>query len=613
MAHINTNSAISVLKIKEFLGLNENPDGDTHIKTGELSEMRNFRITRDKHLQIRPGQKTVLDLKDAWDAWAAEQETAPENTAPRFCGAWQGAVGGSGHIIAAFGGVLFDVDLLGLTTRVIGTCTEDDTTFFGFGNKVYLLNGHEYMSWDGGAETSFETVDGYVPTVQTAVNPQGYGTLLENVNRLNGKRKVKYSPDGSSTVFYLPEKEVDEIVKVEGTSITYTLDKKKGTVTFASAPEKGTNTVTITYRKGEGERAQVTQMRFAELFNGATDTRVFLYGDGTNKTIYSGMDLDKGAATAEYFPDLYEAAIGDENTPITAMIRHYSRLLVYKPSSAWSVDYNVLTTDTGGVTSAFYVIPVNRQFGNEAPGQVQLLENNPLTLDGKSVYQWKATTTSGNITSDNRNASRVSDRVKDTIGGFDFQKTVTFNRKSENEFWFLYGEKAAILNYANDTWYLYNNMPFRHMEEVDGEVYGFPADGRVVHVSRQYRNDDGEDIDAYAATGSMDFDKDWLLKYSPMLFVAIQPESGARVTVTVETNRRSDYPEKLVAAGLSTFTHANFAHWSFGTNRKPQVRRVKMKVKKATFYKLVFQSLSASATATVLETDIQLRYSGNVK
>ena len=611
MAHINTNNSISVLKIKEFLGLNENPDGDTHIKTGELSEMRNFRITRDKHLQIRPGQKTILNLREAWDAWAASH--TPSTQAPRFCGAWQGAAGGSEHIIAAFGGVLFDVDLDGSGTRAVGTCTEDQTSFFGFGGKVYLLNGHEYMSWDGGAETVFQDVEGYIPTVQTATDPLGYGTLLENVNRLTGKRRVKFSPDGTATVFYLPEREVDEVVSVEGTSITWTLDKEKGTVTFASAPEKGTNTLFIVYRKGNGERAQVTQMRFAEFFNGATDTRVFLYGDGTNKTIYSGMDLDKGAATAEYFPDLYEAAIGDENTPITAMIRHHSRLMVFKPSSAWAMDNNIVNTDTGGVTSAFYVIPVNRQVGNEAPGQVQLLENNPLTLDGKSVYQWKSTTSSGNITSDNRNASRVSDRVRDTIGSFEFADTVTFNRKSENEFWFLYGGTAAILNYANDTWYLYSNMPFKHMEEVDGEVYGFTEDGRVVHVSRQYRNDDGADIDAYAATGSMDFDKDWLLKYSPMLFVAIQPESGARINVTVETNRRSDYPDKLVSAGLSTFAHANFAHWSFGTNRKPQVRRVKMKVKKATFYKLIFQSLSASATATVLEADIQLRYSGNVK
>ena len=613
MAHIQANNANSILKIKEFLGLNENPDGDTHIKSGEFSSMRNFRITRDKHLQIRPGQKTVLNLHTFWDTWANAQSEAPSVTNPKFCGAWEGTVGGNEHMVAAFGGVLFDVYLEGGTARVIGTCTEDKTSFFGFGGKVYLLNGHEYMSWDGGASTSFVSVDGYIPTVQTAVNPQGYGTLLENVNRLTGKRRVKYSPDGTATAYQLPEREVDEVVSVEGTDSTYTLNGTTGVVTFASAPAKGTNTVTIIYRKGNGERSEVTGMRYAELFNGSTDTRVFLYGDGTNKAIYSGVDLDKSQPSAEYFPDLYEAAIGDENTPITAMIRHYARLLVFKPASAWSVDYNVVTTASGAVTSAFYVTPVNRQFGNEAPGQVQLLENNPLTLDEGSVYQWKATSSSGNITSDNRNASRVSDRVKDTVGGFDFSETVTFNRKTENEFWFLYNGQAAILNYANDTWYLYSNMPFRHMEEVHGQAYGFTEDGKIVHVSRQYRNDDGEDIDAYAATGSMDFDRDWMLKYSPVLFVALQPENGARVTVTVETNRRSDYPEKIVAASFATFSHVNFGHWSFGTNRKPQVRRVKIKVKKATFYKLVFKSLSASATATVLETDIQMRYAGNVK
>lgn len=613
MGHVNINTSASILKIKEFLGLNEAPDGDTRIKTGELSEMRNFRITRDKHLQIRPGQKTVLDLKAAWDAWAAGQETVPEVTEPKFCGSWRGAVGGAERTIAAFGGVLFDVDPDGGTSRAIGTCTEDSTSFFGFGNKVYLLNGHEYMSWDGGAETGFSAVEPYVPTVQTATDPAGHGTMLENVNRLTGKRKVKFSPDGTSTEFRLPEKDVDEVLSVDGTAITWSLHEGKDRVVFASAPEKGVNTLVITYRKGYGEPAQVTRMRFAELFNGATDTRVFLYGDGTNRTIYSGVDLDSGQPSAEYFPDLYEAAIGDENTPITSMVRHYSRLLAFKKDSAWSLDYNIVTTAGGAVTSAFYVIPVNRQIGNEAPGQVRLLENNPLTLDGKSVYQWKATTSSGNITSDNRNASRVSDRVASTIGGFDFKKTFTFNRRSEREFWFLCGGKALILNYANDTWYLYDNMPFLRMEDVGGETYGFTSGGKVIHISRRYRNDDGADIDAYAATGSMDFDKDWLLKYSPMLFVSIQPESGARVNVTVETNRRSDYPEKIVSAGLSTFTNANFAHWSFGTNRKPQVRRVKMKVKKATFYKLIFRSVSASATATVLETDIQLRYAGSVK
>lgn len=611
MASIGNSTAVSVLKIKEFLGLNQNPDGDTSIKNGELADMRNFRITRDKHLQIRPGQKTVLRLRTAWDEWAASHATTV--TEPRFCGCWHGMVGGESHTVAAFGGVLFDVDILAEAMRAVGTCTEDDTSFFGFGSKVYLLNGHEYMAWDGGADTAFQEVGGYVPTIQTATTPAGAGTLLENVNRLTGLRKVKFSPDGTATVFQLPETDIDEVTAVSGTDKTWTADTDKGAVTFSGAVDKGTNTVTITYRKGSGERAQVTGMRFAELFNGATDTRVFLYGDGTNKTIYSGMDLDLGVPTAEYFPDLYEAAVGDENTPITAMIRHYSRLMVFKTASAWSMDYNIVTTAAGAVTTAFYVTPVNRQIGNEAPGQAELLENNPLTLCGDAVYQWKATSTSGNITADNRNANRVSDRVKETFAGFDLTKVRAFNRRYENEYWFLYGGTAVILNYSNDSWYLYTNMPFLQMLEIGGAVYGFTEEGRIVHVARQYRNDDGADIDAYAATGSMDFDRDWQLKYSPMIFVALQPESNARITVTVETNRRSDYPEKVIAAGFASLTHADFAHWSFGTNRKPQVRRVKMKVKKATFYKLVFKSLSASATATVLETDVQLRYTGNVK
>ena len=63
MAQIKGKDNSSILKIQAFLGLNENPDGDTTLKVGEMAEMRNFRITQDKHLQIRPGSKTLLTLK----------------------------------------------------------------------------------------------------------------------------------------------------------------------------------------------------------------------------------------------------------------------------------------------------------------------------------------------------------------------------------------------------------------------------------------------------------------------------------------------------------------------------------------------------------------------
>ena len=46
MAKIDVSDDAKILQIKKWLGLNESPDGDTGLKTGEAAEMRNFRITR---------------------------------------------------------------------------------------------------------------------------------------------------------------------------------------------------------------------------------------------------------------------------------------------------------------------------------------------------------------------------------------------------------------------------------------------------------------------------------------------------------------------------------------------------------------------------------------
>lgn len=602
MARISAADGMSILKIHAFYGLNENLDGDMTLKTGEMAEMRNFRITADNHLQVRAGSKTVMTL-------GSGDDTA------RFYGAWRGTVAGKDCVLAAFGGHIYAVDIAAGTKRDLGTAAKAETTFFAFGGKVYLLNGTDYKSWDGGATTGFSDVVPYVPLVQLSTTPEGAGTLLEGVNRLTGKRRVQFSPDGTAKVFQLPEKAIVSVdsVKVDGVAVSgWTADKTAGTITFSAAPARGTNTLEAAYTKGTGAAGEVKAMRFSELFNGSTDTRVFLYGDGTNRAIYSGIRYDTGEASADYFPDLYEMRVGEKNTPITALVRQYSRMMAFKTNSAWSVSYGNTTLATGDVTAAFYVQPVNRQFGNDAPGQARLLENSPLTLDTGSVYQW-VNDGSKYVLSSESNAKRISDRVAKTLMSFDLTKVKTFNMKQEHEYWFLYQGKALILNYANNTWYVYEDLPFSALLEVDAERYGFAENGDIVHFSRQYRSDNGEPISCYACTGAMDFDRDWMQKYSPVIYIAMQPEPSARVTVTVESDRKSDYPEKVVAYSLSTFSHVNFAHFSFATNRKPKVRRVKMKVKKATFYRLIFKSLSASATATVIEADIQMRYAGSVK
>lgn len=651
MARLTGGNDNTVVQIRAFLGLNENPDGETTLKIGEFSRMWNFRITQDKHLQKRPGTKEIcrIVVQNYWEQntgdtanllrASKDDEEFPEvppvdpgddipvnlpvvdpvtREKVHLFGVWSGLVMGKTHTLANYDGRVYDFALADATTKsgtatLVGQCAPAYTSFFPFDGKVYLMDGKNYMVWDGG-EGQFRKVVGYIPTVLTATTPGGAGTRLENVNRLNGKRRVEFSPDGTAKNFQLPEKYISEVIGVtlDGETVTgYTADTSAGVVTLSSVPPEGTNTLTVTYRKGDGARDEVTAMRYAELFNGAADTRVFLYGDGSNRAIYSGVEYQSGKPSAEYFPDLFEVAVGESNTPVTALVRHYSRLMAYKTDSAWVITAGGITTESGRYTPAFYVSPVNRQFGNEAMGQVKLLENDPLTMDARSVYQWH--NANGYISNSENNVKCISDRVAATLRGFNISLVRTVNMKKDHEFWIFYGNSALIYNYTNDTWYFYKDLKFNYIVEVGGEVYGFANDGDIVHVSRAYRDDCGKIIDCYAETGAMDFGRDWQLKYSPMLFVAIRPENHARITVTVESNRRSGYPEKLVSANLSTFNDVDFGHFSFITNRKPQVRRLKIKVKKAAFYQIIYKSNDKSATSTVIETDVQLRFAGNVK
>lgn len=601
MAGINATDNTTTFRIQKWLGLNQSPDGDTGLKMGEAAIMRNFRITREGHLQIRPGYAAKCTLA---------------NGSP-VRGLWSGYVNGVFHFLAACGGKVWDINTKNWTATSVGAITDAPTHFFGFAQKLYILTGSEYYVWTGSGAVS--VVEGYVPTVVTAASPAGGGTALERINLLTGKKKAKYSPDGTSTVFYLPETGIDAVNSVEGTSIAWTADKAKGTITFTSAPPQGVNTLTFTWTKGSGVRAKVTTMRFSETYNGDTDSRVFLYGDGTNETIYSDLD-GNGKPNAEYFPDLNVMAVDSANTPITALIRHYDRLLVFKTDGAYSVSYSTMTLYSADssemsventVTAAFYCTPLNRAIGSDALGQVVLVKNNPRTLHGRAVYEWSL---SSSGTRDERNAKRISDRAGNTLSVFALEGSVAYDDDQEQEYYVVNAGKALIHNYGNDTWYHYDNFPATSFCKTEHELYFGTDDGRLMHFSRKYRSDDGVEINAYWESGAMDFDQDWRRKYSANIWVSVKPEFRSSVTVTAQSNRKSDYAQKIVSNSTSSsFTAADFAHWSFRTSGKPQVQRVRMKVKKFSFYKLIFSSVSTENTATILGVDLQVRYTGNVK
>lgn len=606
MANITGATSEKVFSISKWLGLNENPDGDTKLKMGEAAAMRNWQITRDGNLRRRPGCRLVEDL-------AGEDESPVQ-------GMWTGFVKGHEVLLAACNGEVFslwDDETEEFKNELIGSVSaEGSVHMFGFSEQVYILDGHGYYHWDG---EIFDDVQGYRPLTFTELTPSNGGNQLEQINKLTGARRVRISPDGEADTFQLPEKDlvsldfVYDLTNGVAYDADMDFDAENGTVKFPTAPAQGTDTFEIGYTAGGDYRQQVTAMRYAELYNGAQDTRVFLYGDGTNECFYSDIDYD-GQPRADYFPDMNEVAVGDSNTPITGLIRHYSMLVAFKSNSAWMIQYGAITLADGSVIAAFYVVPVNRSVGNVALGQVMLVNNSPITLFGNDLFEWRNNGAyASNLNVDERQAKRISDRVYATLSTFDFERCTCWDDNDNQEYYVCDGNRAIVHNYAADAWYYYEGLNVSCMVNFHGYLYVGTKAGEFMRVGYEYLNDNGTPISAYWESGSMSFGMDYMRKFAAMLWIGVKPESRSEVVVTVQTDKKSEYAEKVVATQLSSFSHMNFAKFSFRTNRKPAMKKLKIKAKKFVFYKLIFTNEEPNTTATVLAADIRVRYTGEAK
>lgn len=573
-----------------------------------------------------------LDFNAETDQWEwvmrRVRAAADVDSDPSVTGLWTGRVAGEETVLAVCCGYLFRLwtKANGFQKTKLGQVYTGDSDgpvphhIFSFGDKVYVQNGHDYMEWNG---TVLKAVEGYVPLVSVAIAGTSGGTTLEQINKLTGKRRVWISPDGTETVFGLPEKGIKQVDYVKdlatGTSLTpttdYTADKTNGTVTFSQAPAAAVNSYEIGYTMETtattAARTAVLSMKYSEIFNGTNDNRLFLYGDGTNKALYSGLDYD-GNARADYFPDMNVLVVGSDEAPVTSMVRHSGKLLAYKRNACWQVSYNVTVYADGSVGPSYYLSPVHRELGSETEGPVPVVNNAPVTVCGAEVYTWAAAGYYNNTATDERYVKRVSDRVYRTMKEFR-RDPVCWDDNEGQEFYVLNGEKALVWNYAADAWSYYTEFPVTVLCRFHGDLYAGCADGNFCLLDYENRTDNGETIACYWESGSIPFDREYMRKYSAAMWIGLKPEYGSRVNVTCRTDRKGTYAEKKAVASLASFAGADYRHWSFRTNRMPHETRMKIKAKKMVFDKLIMEMDDERATATLLNADLRIRYTGYAK
>lgn len=728
MAQIVDSSDEKVFRIQEFLGLNESPDGDTKLKLGEASVMRNFKITRDHSLQKRPGLDSIISVISGYtvkisetsqivrtdnnvssslmmypyylsydgeisvwgDMVSVEYSNAEEYSGYYWSGndgniyqfdrcersydsgnaeylwymrsmtlvppgeaeanvtnLWSGNVRGEPVLVGTVGNQFVKLwdKRNGFVREPIGeirtdTMRDSSVVLFGFSGNLYIMTGVSQYEWDGGEELkSIEYNSAYEPLVVVSIPPgqnSGGGTTLQQVNILSAYFRVRLSPDGEGTEFVLPGRlpsipaQMDVVDLTTGEEISSSAfsflrdinTNERIGIKFNDPPAAGENSIEIRYT-GTGKSTTgnafsgITEdlspfsgMRYVELYNGVTDTRVFLYGDKTNKVYYSDFD-ENGIPRADYFPELNTISIGSENSSVTGLVRHYSRLIAFKEDEAYSIQYGTITLPDDTSTAAFYCTPINRNLGNEAMGQARLVLNSPYTLCGKDVYEWRNNASySSNLSIDERQAKRISDRVYATLENFDFSRCYCYDDKDHQEYYICYDKKALVYNYAADAWYYYTDFDVTCMVNLNGDLYAGDSLGRLNLVSRNNRTDNGTEITGYWESGAEPFDREFMRKYSAIQWIVLKPELRSRVEVTVQTDRKSDHAKKVAAASVFSFSEADFRRWSFNTNRKPHAERLKIKAKKFVYYKLIFRFDGTNTTATVVAADMRVRYTG---
>lgn len=759
MSQLHSGARQLTYNLKAFLGVNENADGDANLKAGEAAVMRNFQVTDNGALRVRPGYElaiegfepterisyypkkysdyicvltnfaekvTVYDGIEIVDEELAlaeklgvvtpffaedmeklnewidrtggcyvrhdskpylltglsKVETASGGVVYRLegkevyinrgiAGMWAGNINGESTLLFARDDTLyaqkFDIDDNPSEVKKVGAIrTNGHVEAFFFDDKVYLLDGEQYYSYDG---DSFDEVEGYAPVVITAADASGSGTLYEAVNKLTTDRRIRYSADGTSTEYKLPETAFVFEVYVDGKELAngtdYTANSEK--ITFTTAPAAGSANIEVLYaastrayyplktaasgqtvtikeangidfiglddgnwterrlyegvdytRNGTkvklkfpteegwvlrvvynlGNGANPRTMCFAENFNGAADTRIFLYGDGTNKSVYSGITED-GTPSAEYFPDLNEMRVGDENTPISSMIRHYNRLLAFKRGGGtYSIYYGQLSLADGSVTAGFYLNSVNKIIGCARDDGAVLVLNHPRTIEKGVIYEWTATSTSGNITSDQRNAQVVSAKVHDTIKDFNMEEAVTFYDRRRHEYYCAYNGVAVVQNTETGAWYIYTNFPATSMIDSHGELLFGTADGLIYRLNSEITTDNGAEIAAYWESGSLDFGRSDVLKYSPKIWLSAKPIGKSIVSAGIITDSGTEITKQMdfsVADGMA------------------KTQMAKLKSRKFAYYKLRLSMREAGEHATILSTVIKAAYDIPVK
>ncbi len=502
------------LRLERFAGLRVSRDASYELDVTESPDMLNFKVTEGGKLKKRDGFARVWSQEGLRGIWFGSLEGE----------AWYLAVAGSTLYASREG---FD-SLSPVEGEVPG---EEEISFFPFYRSLYLLTGAGIRKFDGEALCEPEP---YVPLVMVATPPKGGGEVFEEVNLLTRTVRQSYSPTGEDLYFQPAIPSVKRMIKVlhrgeEVAESVYCYDWTRLQFCFSEAPPAGTDTLEIWYEISEPDVSdRIQNCRFALGFGGANDTRAFLYGNRSDLSMRYHSGVVDGKPCMEYFPETGYTLIGN-GAPVTAILRHYDRQLIFTDSAAYYSYLEYQTGTNGKLVAAFPVLPLSDLRGNLAEGQALLLENDPCTISEGGLYRWIST----NVR-DERNAVSFSDPIAAALAEEDLRQARMFLRKKTMELYLVFDGRVYVYHSRQKLFYYYE-LPVspRRFCQAERELYF--CDGESIYCVGG-ESDAGEPIRAHWSSRALDFSEAGKEKHLFRVNLYEKTPLGGKVWLSLSTD-----------------------------------------------------------------------------
>ena len=416
---------------------------------------------------------------------------------------WTGRLGGKdiAFIFADRTLYTFDFSTNSITqTQNIGSLSPN-ADFFCYNGGIYLLEGTNIYEVSHG---DLRTPYGYVPLVGKNWSDSLIGEINEPRNLLNNYGRITYIVSDAATNFFKTDAPISAIhavfvndIKID--SSRYTITSMPRTVSISGVNPGDHVEMHFTYSTHADTAAYnaLLSCTYGVVFGGITNTRPFLWGAEDGSLMFSSRFVSKAqleeskkvfsASDTMYFPANCEFKAGDGRSPITAVSRHYDRLLIFTEENAWMADSSACGTEE------IPTLNINSCYGARAPKGATLLGNNPYTISAEGIIQWSSHTDELN----DCNAKSISEPIAKLLPSDVYTSGVIFADKRKNRLlltspslegivWVWYAEPQSWvcfdLGMKIDRFFdTPTGVGFAH----DSELYAFDDDLYVDHEDRE--------------------------------------------------------------------------------------------------------------------------------